>query len=217
MFYNELCSHFQKPQFLQRIIHRVAGSHFETFLAPGGASGGAKPSRAEPGRDGPSRAEPSRAWPSRAMPRRAEPRRAEPSRAEPSRAEPGRAEPSRAEPSRAKPSRSEPGRAEPEPSRAETSPKAVFCHRRAPKSIQKPVPPKPEINQNVPNMPKLLPNGLSHLFLFKTPVFFFTGWGCPKGGSIVRELIGRPHIYIYIYTKGFAHCRWPLPLAAGSQ
>ncbi len=119
---------------------------------------------------------------------------AEQSRAEPSRPEPSRAGPGRAEPSRAKPSRSEPGRAEPEPSRAEMSPKAVFCHRRAPKSIQKPVPPKPEINQNVPNMPKLLPNGLSHLFLFKTPVFFFTGWGCPKGGSIVRELIGRPHI-----------------------
>ena len=181
----------------------MAGSHFETFLAPGGASGGAKPSRAEPGRDGPSRAEPGRAEPSHAAPSRAAPSRAEPSRAESSRAGPGRAEPSRA-----KPSRSEPGRAEPEPSRAETSPKAVFCHRRAPKSIQKPVPPKPEINQNVPNMPKLLPNGLSHLFLFKTPVFFFTGWGCPKGGSIVRELIGRPHVFSFFLqqiTTSFFH------------
>ena len=55
MFYRELCSLFQKPKFLQRIIHHAAGSHFETFLAPGGASGGAKPSRAEPDRDGPSR------------------------------------------------------------------------------------------------------------------------------------------------------------------
>ncbi len=97
MFYNELCSLFQKPQFLQRIVHRVAGSHFETFLAPGEASGGAKPSRAEPGRDGPSRAEPSRAGPSRAMLRRAEPSRAEPSRAEPIRAEPCQTEFSRAE------------------------------------------------------------------------------------------------------------------------
>ena len=42
--------------------------NFETFLAPGGASGGAKPSRAEP-----SRAEPGRAGPSRAEPSRAEP------------------------------------------------------------------------------------------------------------------------------------------------
>ena len=48
-FYDELCSLFQKPQFLQWIIHCVAGSRSETFLAPGGVNGGAKPSRAEPG------------------------------------------------------------------------------------------------------------------------------------------------------------------------
>ena len=52
---------FQKPKFLQWIIHRAAGSHFGTFLAPGGVNGGAEPSRA-----GPSRAEPSRA---RALPK----------------------------------------------------------------------------------------------------------------------------------------------------
>ncbi len=90
MFYNEFCYVFQKPKFLQWILHRAVGSHFETFLAPGGASGRAEPSRAEPGRDGPSRAEASRAEPS--------PSRGEPSRAEPSRAEPSRAGPSRAEP-----------------------------------------------------------------------------------------------------------------------
>ncbi len=66
--------------------------HFETFLAPGGASGGAKPSWAEPSRAEPSRAGPSRATPSRAEPGQAEPSRAGPSRplAEPSRAGPGR-------------------------------------------------------------------------------------------------------------------------------
>ena len=131
----------------------------------------------------------------------AEQSRAEPSRAGPSRAGPSRAGPGRAEPSRAKPRRSEPGRAEPEPSRAEMSPKAVFCHRRAPKSIQKPVPPKPEINQNVPNMPKLLPNGLSHLFLFKTPVFFFHGVGMPKRW-VHRAGVNWPPPYIYRRLRG---------------
>ncbi len=79
--------------------------NFDIFLAPGGASGGAKPSRAEPGRAEPSRAEPGRAEPSHAEPSRARPSRAEPSRAGPSRplAEPRRAEPSRAVPSRAGP------------------------------------------------------------------------------------------------------------------
>ncbi len=77
---------FQKTQFLQLIIHRAAGSHFGTFLAPGGSM--AEPSRAGPGRAEPSRAEPGRADPSRAGPGRAEP---EPSRYEPSRSGPGRA------------------------------------------------------------------------------------------------------------------------------
>ena len=92
------CSFFQKQHVLQWIMLHFYKHisfynefyHFETFLAPGGASGGAKPSRAEP-----SRAE-------------ASPSRAEVSRAEPSRAELGRARPSRAEPSQAKPSRFEP-------------------------------------------------------------------------------------------------------------
>ncbi len=84
MFYNELCSVFQKQKCLQQIIHCAAGSHFETFLAPGGVNGGAKPSRAEPSRGGPSCADVIRAEP--------EPDRADSSRAVPNRARPGRAE-----------------------------------------------------------------------------------------------------------------------------
>ncbi len=93
-FYNELYAvlFFQKHQFLQWIMlfffqkHKFYRDfyHFETFLAPGGVNGGAKPSRAElePSRAEPSRTEPSRAGPSRAGPGRAGPDRAEPSRAE---------------------------------------------------------------------------------------------------------------------------------------
>ncbi len=69
MFYTELCSVFQKPQFLQLIIHCAAGSHFGTFLALGGVNARAEPSRAGPGRAGPSRAEPIRAGASRDGPR----------------------------------------------------------------------------------------------------------------------------------------------------
>ena len=101
---------FQKRQFIQRIMlyfsKNISFYHefynFDIFLAPGGASGGAKPSRAEPGRAEPSRAEPGRAEPSHAEASRARPSRAEPSRSEPT--------PCRAETSRAEPSRAEPGR-----------------------------------------------------------------------------------------------------------
>ncbi len=51
-----MLSFFQETYaFLQRIMHSAAGSHFGTFLAPGGVNGRAEPSRAEPGRAEPSR------------------------------------------------------------------------------------------------------------------------------------------------------------------
>ena len=65
------CSFFPKHHvlpwimlyFYKHISFYNAFYHFETFLAPGGASGGAKPSWAEP-----SRAEPGRAGPGQAEP-----------------------------------------------------------------------------------------------------------------------------------------------------
>ncbi len=61
-FYNELCYLFQKPKFLQWIIHCAAGSHFETFSALGSR---AKPSWFEPSRAKPSQTEPSWRRPAR--------------------------------------------------------------------------------------------------------------------------------------------------------
>jgi hypothetical protein len=55
------------------VLGCAAGIHFETFLAPVGVNGRAKPGRAEPRRAGPRRAEPSRAEASLAAPGPAEP------------------------------------------------------------------------------------------------------------------------------------------------
>ena len=93
MFYDELCSVFQKTSFYNELYTVRLGAILGPFWH-----------REE------SIPEPSRAGPGRAEPRRAEPSQAKPSRAEPSRSEPT---PCRAETSRAEPSRAEPGRAGP--------------------------------------------------------------------------------------------------------
>ncbi len=134
-----------------------------------------------------------RGWHSFCIPAGTRPSRAEPNRAEPSRAESSRAGPCRAEPSQAEPIRAGPGRARAEPSRDEPQSCILSppCPQKHSKTGAAQTRNKPKCVQHA----KTASKRFESFFCFQDPRFFcFMGWGCPKGGSSVRELIGRSHI-----------------------